>query len=92
MLTRLQDLDLSGNRLLGDAGLRHLAGLTHLRSLGLSSVAVTDAGLQPLTRIASLRRLDLFATTVTGPGIKELRNSLPALTVEWYGSTQQPCK
>jgi hypothetical protein len=65
-LQHLQDLRelrglvlLGGYRNVGDAGLKHLAGLTGLRRLNLAATAVSDAGLKHLAGLRELRLLSL---------------------------------
>jgi Leucine-rich repeat (LRR) protein len=60
-----------------DAGLRHLNGLTNLRSLNLSNTQVTNAGLEYLNGLSNLRDLDLRTANVTEEGAKKLQQALP---------------
>lgn len=55
-----------------DAGLKDLAGLRNLHTLGLFDTQVTDAGLKELVGLTNLRTLDLGDTYVTDAGLKEL--------------------
>ena len=51
----IQELSLQGNNF-SDAGLKHLAGMTQLRSLwvGMSKLPITDAGVRHLAGLTSL--------------------------------------
>jgi hypothetical protein len=55
-----------------DAGLRHLRGLSRLRSLGLSYTAVTDAGVRTIQEFASLASLNLAGTRITDAALTGL--------------------
>ena len=55
-----------------DAGLKELAGLTQLQTLGLWSTQVTDAGLKELAGLTQMQGLYLIQTQVTDAGLKEL--------------------
>ena len=57
-----------------DAGLKELADLKQLTTLGLDSTQVTDAGLKELTHLKQLTLLDLNHTKVTDAGLKELKD------------------
>lgn len=52
-----------------DAGMTHLAGLTHLERLKLTSINV-DAGLQALAGLEHLVTLDLYGAKVTDVGVE----------------------
>lgn len=78
---RLSGLGLGGTAL-GDAGLRHLRGLTSLETLSLAQTKVTDEGLAELLKLKRLRRLDLRGTQVTAAGVAALRKYLPDLEVD----------
>ena len=71
-LSNLDDLVISGNPRLGDAGMAHLSSLTKLRSLSIVGTAVSDAGLPAIARITSLRSLYLGKTRVTDAGLASL--------------------
>jgi Leucine-rich repeat (LRR) protein len=60
-----------------DDGLKHLQGLTQLRTLDLSATNVTDAGLKHLQGLTELQILDLNGTKATGDGVKRLQRALP---------------
>ena len=55
-----------------DEGLKDLATLKNLSSLGLAHTRVTDVGLKGLAGAKDLTALGLFGTRVTGVGLKEL--------------------
>src|SRR5262249_42840793 len=73
-LTQLQELAFSKGMITSE-GLKHLQGLTNLRSLNLSwNNDVTDEGLRYLRRLSNLRRLDLaVCTEITDKGVAHLR-------------------
>ena len=56
-----------------DAGLKHLRGLTQLRTLSSANTQVTDAGLEHLRGLTQLQWLFLVNTQVTDAGLKHLR-------------------
>jgi hypothetical protein len=61
----------------GDAGLKHLAGLKKLNDLNLSHTPVTDQGLEQLKGLTNLKELHLSFTRVTADGVKALQKALP---------------
>lgn len=65
-----------------DAGLVHLAELSHLKSLKLghaiAPMPVTDKGLRHLERLYQIETLDLRGTDVSQAGINKLRAVFPA--------------
>lgn len=69
----LRFLNGSKARKVGDAGIRHLAGLSKLEYLDLYSSQVTDAGLTSLAGLESLKHLHLGMTRVQGSGLAALR-------------------
>ena len=71
-------LDLTGSNVT-DAGLKELAGLHKLTSLGLAVTQVTDAGLRELAGLSNLATLDLSETKVTDAGMKVLTGRLDNL-------------
>jgi hypothetical protein len=64
-----------------DGGLKHLAGLKELRSLGLNGTQVTDPGLKELAGLKQLISLELFNTKVTDKGKADLKKALPKLRI-----------
>ena len=64
-----------------DAGLKELAGLKQLQTLGLSDTQVTDAGLKELASLKQLQTLVLGGTKVTDAGMQELQKALPKLRI-----------
>ncbi len=56
-----------------DARLKHLEGLTQLRTLTLSLTKVDDSGLQHLRGMSQLQRLSLTSTPITDAGLKHLK-------------------
>jgi Leucine-rich repeat (LRR) protein len=72
-LTKLRMLRIDSESLnVGDEGLRSLAGLTQLQSLGLEARRVTDEGLAALAGLTRLRMLDLKHARIRGPGLAQL--------------------
>jgi len=70
-LTSLEFMDRQG---ITDAGLKHLAGLSRLRSLGLYDQNVSDAGIEQLAHLTALEWLGLSKTRVTGAALRHLEN------------------
>jgi len=70
-MDQLSDLDLSDTQI-GDAGVRHLAGLS-LTRLILRRCPVTDAGLDSIGRIQFLEELSLSGAPITSAGIAQLK-------------------
>jgi hypothetical protein len=89
-LSKLQLLDLRGERQVTDAGLEHIAGLTQLQELRLNYTQVTNAGLEHLKRLSQLRYLDVRGTQVTDEGVKKLQQALPNCQIDFQGV--QPIK
>ncbi len=58
---------------LTDTGLRHIKGLTHLKSLDLTGTKVGDNGLDNLEGLTQLESLNLSLTQVTSAGLKHLK-------------------
>ncbi len=76
-MTNLKSLGLSGTKVT-DAGLKELAGLKKLESLGLNGATqVTDAGLKELAGMKKLQFLEVSGTQATDAGVKWLRQRLP---------------
>jgi Leucine-rich repeat (LRR) protein len=72
------DVTLWGNPVVTDAGLAHLKGLAHLRSLELHDTRVGDDGLAHLRGLPALELLSLRYTLVSDVGLAHLRG-LPRL-------------
>ena len=73
-LTSLWELGLRGAPVT-DAGLKHLVGLTSLRSLALGcdeGSGITDAGLAELAKLRSLEELLLYGAHITDAGLAHL--------------------
>lgn len=62
---------------MSDVGLKEIARLKNLTSLGLGGTKVTDVGLKELATLNNLTTLDLSNTKVTDAGVKELQKALP---------------
>ena len=71
------------SRLITDAGLAPLRGLTRLRVLDLSGTLVTDAGLTHLIGLRDLDTLTLRKTRVTAAGLEDLLKARPGIRVIW---------
>ena len=76
-LPKLEELNLS-NTDIGDVGLAHLRGLTHLRSLALVYTSITDAGMSTIKEMHRLTKLELAGTDITDSGLAHV-SSLTAL-------------
>jgi hypothetical protein len=76
-LSQVEELELIYCFDLRDDDLRHLAGLTQLRSLRLDGAQVTDSGMKHLEGLTRLEDLALNATFVTDDGAERLRQALP---------------
>jgi len=59
-------------KMAGDADLKDLAALTHLKKLILWGTDVTDAGLKHLVSFQQLQMLSLRGTNITDAGVKQL--------------------
>ena len=70
----LRTLDLTNSRRVSDEGVRHLRGLTRLRSLVLKGTWVGDAGLKEIASLGTLVNLFLGETQVTDAGMVYLTN------------------
>lgn len=55
-----------------DAGLAHVAEISGLQELGLSSTSITDDGLRHISQLGSLKTLNLSGTRVTDDGLRHL--------------------
>jgi hypothetical protein len=68
------NIGVNGGGKFTDAGLRHVAGLTHLQELMIDGGQITDAGLKDLEGLSDLRHLSFyFNTTITGAGLEHLK-------------------
>jgi len=85
--TPLEELDLSENSLISDAGMAHLAKLTNLRKLNLWRVQISDHGVLMLAPLTRLAWLNLDNTKLSDAGLPALKN-MTALTFLHLGSTQ----
>ena len=63
------------------AGLRHIKGLTNLKSLDLTGTTVDDAGLENIEGLTQLESLNLSLTPLTSAGMKHLKG-LSSLRLE----------
>ncbi len=83
----LEDLDLSENSLITDAGMVHLAKLTSLKKLNLWRVQISDDGALLLAPLTKLNWLNLDNSKLGDRGLPLLKN-MNALTFLHIGSTQ----
>ena len=67
---------------IGDAGLKHLTGLTELEYLNLDWNKITDAGLQQLKGLSNLKEVIVASGKVTDNGVKELQKALPKAKIK----------
>lgn len=77
----VQALCLAANTVVDDDALRHLSGVTDLRTLDLARTRVTDAGLDRLSHLTQLQQLQLAGTDTTPQGRARLSSRLPQLTI-----------
>ena len=70
---KVVSVNLAGNKQITDAGLEHIKGLTHLKTLRLdANPQITDAGLEHIEGLTNLEELGLFRTHVTDAGLAHL--------------------
>lgn len=86
-LSILEELDLSGDSLITDVGMAHLAKLSALRKLNLWKVQITDVGALMLAPLTKLEWLNLDNTKLSDSGLPLLEN-MHSLTFLHLGSTQ----
>jgi hypothetical protein len=79
----LQVLCLAGNAGVDDQAMRHVHGLSGLRTLDLARTGVTDAGLRPLASLEQLEQINLTDTRTTAQGRARLAAQVPDLTI-WH--------
>ena len=85
--TSLEELDLSEDSLITDAGMAHLAKLTQLKKLNLWRDQISDDGALMLAPLTKLEWLNLDNTKLSNAGLPVLRK-MTALTFLHLGSTQ----
>jgi hypothetical protein len=78
-LTRLEALDLSGNRAITDAGMVHIKALERLEILYLGDTQLTDKGLFELSGLEGLRTLNVAKTKVTADAAMKFVDLMPNL-------------
>ena len=83
----LEELDVSEDALLTDAGMAHLAKLTALKKLNLWRVQISDDGALKLAPLTKLVWLNLDNTHLSDGGLALLKG-MTALTFLHLGSTQ----
>ena len=81
----ITSLDLGGSKALTDEGLRHLAGMPHLKHLNLWNTAITDASLSVLATMPALESVSLGMTRITDAGAQALADChrLAKLDLAW---------
>ncbi|HSK97205.1 MAG TPA: sulfotransferase [Euzebyales bacterium] len=77
----IQALCVAANADVDDEALRHLRGLTGLRTLDLARTAVTDAGLDHLEPLAALQQVHLAGTATTAQGRARLAERMSQVTI-----------
>ena len=85
-LTRLERLSIgsqTGQSVITDAGLAHLASVPNLRHLVVVGTKTTDAGLERLKGLSKLQSLGLHRTQATDAGVASLKKALPECQVEF---------
>jgi len=83
----LEELDLSEDSLITDAGMAYLAKLRELKKLNLWRVQISDHGALMLAPLTKLEWLNLDNTKLSDSGLPVLKN-MTALTFLHLGSTQ----
>lgn len=83
----LEELDLSEDSLITNAGMAHLAKLQGLKKLNLWRVQISDEGALMLAPLTKLEWLNLDNTKLSDAGLPVLQN-MKALTFLHLGSTQ----
>lgn len=86
-LGHLHNLSVGRSDQLTDNGLKHLAALKQLTSLGVAYTSIGDAGLEHLEKLAALKSLSIPDTNVTAAGIARLAKALPELEGLSVGQT-----
>ena len=81
-LANLESLNL-GYTTVGDDGLAMLSGLTKMKTLLLDTVDLSDAGISHVAGLKQLEELDLYHTLVTEKGYQQLKQALPACTIQY---------
>ena len=85
--SRLEELDLSEDSLITDAGMGHVAKLTGLKKLNLWRVQISDDGVLRLAPLTKLEWLNLDNTKLSDAGLPALKE-MTSLTFLHLGSTQ----
>ena len=78
-LTRLEALELSGNKAITDAGMTHIKALERLEILYLGETQITDKGLFELASLEGLRTLGVAKTKVTDAAAMKFVDLMPNL-------------
>ena len=74
-------------RTLTEGSLKHLATLSTLRRLDLTSLPITDQGLAPLASLKGLEGLCLDATRITDAGLPHLEGMRKLKGLSFYGTS-----
>lgn len=74
-------------RTLTEGSLKHLAALSTLQRLDLTSLPITDQGLAPLASLKGLERLSLDSTRITDAGLQHLERMRNLKGLSFYGTS-----
>ncbi|MFT4557662.1 MAG: hypothetical protein ACI92S_003034 [Planctomycetaceae bacterium] len=85
-VTTLEDLDLSENNSINDAGMPHLSGLTKLKRLNLWRTYVGDPGVESLAGLTAMEWLNLDNSQISDDCLKHL-SGMSKLSFLHLGST-----
>ncbi|QDT47966.1 Internalin-A precursor [Symmachiella dynata] len=83
LFERVYQADLSSNQV-ADAKLKHLRGLTNLKSLRIASNKVSDAGLKHLQGLTNLQSITLFDTQISDAGLQDLQGLTNLRSLSFY--------
>jgi Leucine-rich repeat (LRR) protein len=73
LLSRLEELRITGGIEITGAGLEYVEGMPGLKSLSLSGARITDAGFEHIVRLRNLEELSLSGTRVTDAELEDLK-------------------
>jgi hypothetical protein len=72
-LSHLHYLNISAARRITDVGLKHLEGMTQLKSLAISGDEITDTGLVHIKNLYQLESLSIWGKQITDAGLVHLQ-------------------